>query len=443
MSDNTSWKALEAEKTVESLWKITKVVLDTLEFEDVSQRICDSLLSELGYLNLGYRIIVLSLYDPEKKGLQRIALSQTPQAHAATTVSPIPFKEIIIPESSDDNICIKAFKQQLPFETTDWKDILTPPLLPEDARNNQSAAEIKTSLVYPIILKGKSVGVLIFSLVKSADQVSEIERNLLKGFTDIVGIAIQNSKLYSDLEKTTQNLNHTNQELIKLTKLKDEFVYLASHELRTPLTAIKSYAWMVLNRTGSVSPEVKKYMDVVLNSTERLIHLVNDMLDMSRIESGKTVLKPSIVNLTDIIKNIETEFSARFTEKQLTLHTTYPENISFTADPDKLTQILENLVGNSLKFTPAGGRVNIDIKKDEKQLVFNVSDTGKGIPEADIPKLFSKFGRLENSLITTPESGTGLGLYICKQYVELHGGNISVVSQVGTGTTFTFTIPIS
>lgn len=444
MSSSATNHALQSEKTIESLWKITKVVLDTLEFDDVTQKICDSLLSELGYLNLGYRIIVLSLLNAEKTGLQRISLSQTPQAQAAVTVSPIPFKSIVIPIDAEENICTKAFKEQKPFETTDWKDILCPPLAPDEARNNQKAADIQSSLVYPVVVKGKSVGVLIFSLIKSTNEVSQAEKDLLSGFADIVGIAVQNAKLYSNLEQTTNNLNDANSRLIALDKIKDEFVYLASHELRTPLTAIKSYAWMVLNgKSEAIGPTTKKYLDVVYSSTERLIHLVNEMLDLSRIESGKVQLNLESVDLDDLILVVKSEFSARSTEKHLTLKSeTIP--LTIKADKDKIMQIFENLVGNSFKFTPPGGKITIHTVAKDKFAEISIVDNGKGIAEEDVPKLFAKFGRLDNnSMTTTPESGTGLGLYITKQFVELHGGQVTVNSKVGEGTTFTFTIPLA
>ncbi len=434
----------QSKQTIESLWRLEKIILDTLDFKEVVQKIANSILIELGYLKLGHRIVVLALVDEKTGLLNRVSISQTEEAKQALAASPIPFHEITIPLSQEDNFSIKALKQNQPFITHDWFDILNPAYSKSDAQKIQEIVGIKTSMVYPISYHGKTRGVIIFSMVKSEDEVSEDEKDLIKGYTDIVGIAVQNAKLYSNLEQTTNNLNDANKKLIALDKIKDEFVYLASHELRTPLTAIKSYAWMVLNgKSEAIGPTTKKYLDVVYSSTERLIHLVNEMLDLSRIESGKIQLKPEKVRLEELLMVVKSEFTARSAEKHLTLE--YDSTtVSVLADKDKLMQIFENLVGNSFKFTPGGGKISIHTTTQDKFAKISISDTGKGISEEDLPKLFAKFGRLDNnSMTTTPESGTGLGLYITKQFVELHGGQIDVQSQLGVGTTFTFTIPLA
>lgn len=433
-----------AQDTLKALWKVTKIVLDTLDFNQVTQKTCDSLLNELGYLNLGYRIIVFSLYKEDINGLQRISLSQTPQAQAATSISTIPFHDIVIPVTATDNLCIKAFLEQKPQHTTDWKDILSPPLSPEDARTNQNAAGIKTSMIFPVVSKGKSLGTLIFSLVKDYSQVSASEFDLINGFTDIVGVAVQNSVLYSSLENTTNKLNEANQKLQEIDNLKDEFVSLASHELRTPMTAIKSYVWMVQNdKAGPITQTTKKYLDIVYSSTDRLIHLVNDMLDISRIESGRFQLHPVDFDFSELIHEIQTEFSAKASERNLNWQTRIdPSQITVKADRDKIMQVLENLIGNAFKFTPDGGSISLFATTKDRQLVVSVTDTGRGIAGEDIPKLFTKFTRLGEGLPTLAKPGTGLGLYLAKQFVELHHGQISVESVLGQGSTFTFTIPM-
>jgi len=426
---------------VKSLWKITKIVLDTLNFNEVTQKICDSLLSELGYLNLGYRIIVLSLYREDCQCLQRISLSQTPEANAATSVSTIPFHDILIPLTATDNYGVKAFLEQKEYVTRDWKDILSPPLEPEDARRNQQSAGIKTSMIFPVILRGKSVGFVIFSMVKDYSEVSQAELDLIRGFTEIIGIAVQNARLYSDLQKTSADLDTANKRLQQLDKAKDEFVSLASHELRTPMTAIKSYVWMVLNdRSGQ---KTKEYLQLVFNSTERLIHLVNDMLDISRIESGRVQLKLEPFDMSELLKQIVDEFKARAADKKITLSLSDSVTLPLvTADRDKIMQVLENLVGNSLKFTDSGGKITLASRLSGDYLETSVTDTGRGVSEDEIGKLFTKFERGGSPLTTLSEPGTGLGLYLCKQYVELHKGTIAVKSKVGQGSTFAFNLPL-
>src|SRR3989344_5545090 len=153
----------KSKDTIQALWKLEKIILDTLDFHEVVQKICDSVLTELGYLNLGYRIIVLTLIDEEKKILKRVSLSQTPEAAKAQAASVIPFRQIEIPLEAEANLLIKTLKEQKPHVTHYWPDIFTPILKRDEALANQRAAGIKTSMLYPVRVREKAIGVLIFS----------------------------------------------------------------------------------------------------------------------------------------------------------------------------------------------------------------------------------------------------------------------------------------
>lgn len=442
---NDNFNSPQFRKTIDSLWRLEKVILDSLDFKEVVQRVVDSVLSELGYLKLDYRIIVLALIDDKEKVVKRISISQTEDAKKAVEISPIPFKDIDIPLSDVNNFCVKAILENKPFFTHDWIDILGPTYSADDARQVQHAVGIKTSMVYPITYRGLSRGVMIFSLSKDEKEVSEEEKDLIRSYTDVVGIAVENAKLYSDLEQTSKRLDEANKKLEVLDKLKDEFVSVASHELRTPMTAIKSYTWMVLNgRSGDVNPKTREYLDRVYQSTDRLIHLVNEMLDVSRIEGGRVTIKIESVDMFKLACDVQAEFSARSAETGLTLNVlSLPDLPAVTADREKIHQVLENLVGNSFKFTPRGGHVTIGFKINGSYLETSVTDDGPGIDPDDLPKLFKKFGRLENSLVSLTNNSTGLGLYISKQYVELLHGQIWVNSQTGSGAIFTFSLPVA
>ncbi|KKR28165.1 MAG: hypothetical protein UT61_C0056G0001, partial [Candidatus Woesebacteria bacterium GW2011_GWA1_39_8] len=200
----------QSKQTIDSLWRLEKIILDTLNFKDVVQRICDSVLSELGYLQLGYRIVVLALIDESTNVLKRISISQTPEAQKALEITPVPFQNIDIPMNYSENICIKAIEESKPYVTHDWKDILLPSYNNEEARKIQEIIGIHTSVVYPITYHGKSRGVMIFSMVKSEEEMSEEEKDLIRGYTDVVGIAVQNARLYSDLEETSKRLDEAN-----------------------------------------------------------------------------------------------------------------------------------------------------------------------------------------------------------------------------------------
>ena len=431
----------QSKQTIESLWRLEKIILDTLDFNQVVQNIVDCVLTELGYLQLGYRIVVLALADDQSNSLKRVSISQTDEAKKALEITPVPFHDITIPLSETGNLCIKCVTDKQSQTTHDWKDILCPPYTVDEARQVQQAIGIKTSMIFPVIYHGVARGVMIFSMLKDESEVSDSELDLLRGFTEVVGIAVQNARLYSDLQKTSADLDSANKRLQQLDKAKDEFVSLASHELRTPMTAIKSYVWMVLNDKSG--PKTKDYLQLVFNSTERLIHLVNDMLDISRIESGRVQLKLTPFDMPGLLKQIVDEFKARAGDKKIKLELELKEHLPpVTADRDKVMQVLENLVGNSLKFTDSGGKITLSAKADQNFLETSVSDSGRGISEDEMDKLFTKFERGGSPLTTLSEPGTGLGLYLCKQYIELHKGTISVKSKLGQGSTFTFTLPL-
>lgn len=432
-------------KIYQALSRLEKIILASLDFKTVVQRVVDSMLYELDYLQLGYRIIVLGLRDEQKQVLARVSISQTKEAEKAVGGLPFPFHQADIPLAAQDNYCVKAMEVQKPLVTHSWPDILSPPLTPDQAKTLQEHVGIKTSMVYPLLVQEKPLGMMIFSMVKNEDEVSPQEKELLAHFTDTVALAVQNAKLYSHLESTTKELATANDRLKELDKLKDEFVSLASHELRTPMTAIKSYSWLVLNgKAGPLEPKAREYMYRVFSSTERLLHMINEMLDISRIESGRVHLEPEKFNLDDLAQEVHQEFLARAVERKLTLtiseHPSLPE---ITADREKIHQVFENIIGNAFKFTPEGGRVTVSFTLEGDKIKTSITDTGPGIQKEDMGKLFKKFNRLENTLVVAAGAGTGLGLFICKQYVELHSGAVGVESTLGQGTTFWFTLPVN
>lgn len=431
-------------ESLESLWRLVQVMLVNLEFEDVVGKVVNSVLGELGYLQLGYRIIVLGLINEQKGVVERVAISQTEEAKKAVALSPVPFKDIIIPLSEEENFCIKAMKTQQMLKTGDWYDFLRPVYTAEQAKALQQVIGIKTSLIYPLSFQGRSIGFLIFSIIKDDSEVKEDERDLLSGFTDLVGLAVQNSMLFTSLKRTTLQLQEANRRLKELDKLKDDFVSIASHELRTPMTAIKSYLWMAINRGDiKLSEKMSRYLSRAYISTDRLINLVNDMLNVSRIEAGRIEIRPKAFNILELVDEVGAEILPKLNEKGIKFNILKVQIPEIFADPDKVHQVLLNLVGNASKFTPQEGVITVSFFSDGKVVETSVKDSGVGMVKEDLVRLFQKFGRLDNSYTAAATTGgTGLGLFISRSLVELMQGKIWATSEgLGKGTTFTFSLP--
>jgi len=439
-----------SQDTIKALWKLEKIVLDTLNFDEVVQRIVDSVLVELGYLNLGYRIIVLILHNPELSILKRISLSQTPEAAQLLATTKIPFPQMDISMNASNNLCVRCFNTQIPTYTEYWPDILTPPFAKEDALYYQRLVGIKTSMVYPVIAKGKTLGVLIFSMTKPVSKVTDEERDLISSFTSVVGIAVQNAKLYSDLENTTKALNIANEnlkianiKLQELDKLKDEFVSLASHELRAPMTVIKGSLSTILDGyAGETSKEAKEFLTAAYSENDRLIRLVNNLLNISRIESGRLKFLVTNVDMSKLMKDVVTNLQMAAKEKSLRLIIDKLDQLPFVlADEDKVREVLINLIGNAIKFTHQGG-ITVSAKVEKDMLITSVADTGNGIAPEDQELLFKKFSQVSRGTYSRQTGGTGLGLYISKKIIEGLHGQIWLTSTVGKGTTFYFSLPV-
>jgi len=225
----------------------------------------------------------------------------------------------------------------------------------------------------------------------------------------------------------------------ELEQMKKELLSIATHELRSPITVMSGYLDMVLGGdAGKISSQVADLVTEVKNNNDRLGLLVDDLLDVSRIEQGRIEIKISKIDLAPIISSSLEQYELEAKKKKIKLKFIKSQNIpKVLADPDRLRQILSNLVGNAVKYTPAG-EIKIDIENGEK-IKINVSDTGIGIKKTDVPHLFKKFYRLKNQK-TKNITGTGLGLYICRKLVEIMGGEIGVVSKEGSGSTFWFTL---
>ena len=232
---------------------------------------------------------------------------------------------------------------------------------------------------------------------------------------------------------------------VEVNRAKSAFVSIVSHELRTPMTAMKGYVDLILKEVvGPVSDDQRQYLHVIRSNIDRLTVLVNDLLDISRIETGRVKLTLDRVSLSEEIADVVRTLYARFTEKGHHLEVRVPPSLPpVRADTGRLTQILTNLIGNAIAYTPAGGHITVSARADDRFAVTEVSDNGIGIALEDQQRVFESFFRADDPIVRDAK-GTGLGLPIVQSLVELHGGRIWLHSEgvPGSGSTFAFTLPL-
>lgn len=245
-----------------------------------------------------------------------------------------------------------------------------------------------------------------------------------------------------ELDLNRLKLEETNQKLLELGQVKDRFFANISHELRTPLTLLISPLEVLLfQQRFPLAPEQKSLLETMQGNAMRLLKLINDLLDLVRLEAGRMEVKREPIEANDFVRSLNSATKQLADEKQLRLTMSADPTVgNFLADRDKLEKICLNLIFNAIKFTPAGGRVDLSTEKQGDDLVLCVSDTGVGISEKNLPHVFDRFWQADNSS-RRKYKGVGIGLSLVKELTEIQGGNVSAKSEEGKGTTFTIRIP--
>lgn len=252
-----------------------------------------------------------------------------------------------------------------------------------------------------------------------------------------------NETLQQKVANATEELRESNKMLRQLDKAKDEFVGMASHQLRTPLTSIKGYISMVIDGdAGKITNSQKQLLDEAFNSSERMVSLINDFLNVSRIQTGKFILEKNQLNLANLVEQEINNLQPNATAHNLVFNFIKPDNFPITiADEGKIRQVVMNFLDNAIYYSPDNTIVNVDVRSDNDEVIFTVKDNGIGVPVHEKSQLFTKFYRASNARRKRPD-GTGVGLYLAKKIITDHEGDMIFESIEGKGSTFGFRLPI-
>ena len=307
---------------------------------------------------------------------------------------------------------------------------------PEYGRQDLAAAgAFRTVLSVPMLRDGEAIGLIGLTKGAEVDPFTDKQMELVTTFADQAVIAIENVRLFREIEDKSAQLEVAN-------KHKSEFLANMSHELRTPLNAIIGFSEVLIEKMfGEVNEKQFDYLKDIHESGRHLLSLINDILDLSKIEAGRMELELSTFHLPSAISNAMTLIRERAQRHGITLGSELdPQLGEFQADERKVKQILLNLLSNAVKFTPDGGKVHVSAARVDSRVEVSVRDTGIGIAPEDQAAVFEEFKQVGRDALRRAE-GTGLGLTLTKKLVELHGGEIRLESAPGKGSTFSFTLP--
>jgi signal transduction histidine kinase len=292
----------------------------------------------------------------------------------------------------------------------------------------------RSLLAVPLLLEQQIFGGLVVYRPQSGSFSPDVV-NLLQTFATQSVLAIQNARLFREIEEKGYQLEIA-------SKHKSQFLANMSHELRTPLNAILGYTELIMDDIyGEVPEKIREVLDRVQQSGRHLLGLINDVLDISKMEAGQLTLSVNDYSMKEVVQTVVAAVESLAAEKRLALNVQVPDDLPMgKGDDRRIAQVLLNLVGNAIKFTEVG-EVRVKAAAADGSFTVSVSDTGPGISEADQQKIFEEFQQVDTSS-TRQKGGTGLGLSIAKRIVEMHGGRIWVESSLGKGSTFRFTLPV-
>lgn len=418
--------------SLDALQKTSRMISTTLDEKEIFQRLDRSLMS-----NLGFERSLIFIYDANKTLQPKIV-------HGFSEEN----LRIIAPQLTKDSTLTQAIREGQSLSSI------------TASKQRQEAItrifETEHFIISPILSQNGLIGFFFVGNRSNTSHITEGDQELISILANQIGQSLENARLFEQAYRSSQVLETRVQERTKelasaleevkmVSKTKSDFISAVSHELRTPLTSVKGYAALLMTgKLGDIPTAVKDRLEKINYHSDNLVKLINDLLDISRIESGKVEMNLESCQIKKLIESVHDLLTPQMKTKDIQWATEIPDNLpTMTLDIHQVERIFINLIGNAIKFTPEKGTISVKAEYDTPQDVinFHVTDTGIGISEEDLKKLFNEFYRVENT-INQNVKGTGLGLSLAKKIVEAHKGRIWVTSKVGNGTTFHFTLPV-
>ena len=383
---------------------------------------------------LNYESVAIFLYDVTKDTMTQTGVARSQRYQEQLQLSGINLdSQIELQQVSKQDFFDSIVIKRTPILNKNFGFLLQGGVLSEkEIEMLSERAHLKSSIIYPLALGDRILGMFIITMNREYETLPDYEKDIIGSIVNVVSLAFDKSLTYEALQEA-------NEKLKSLDKLKTEFLSLASHQLRSPLTAIKGYTSMLLEGSfGEVGEKQKEAIDRVFQSSNHLTKVVEDLLNVSKIEAGGMQYIMAPFDIEKAAKDLSTDLSITAQKKGLTLNfvTDNKPPYNVNGDMEKIRQVILNVIDNAIKYTQKGG-ITVNLTKDITTAMIRVAitDTGMGISPEEKEKLFQKFSRGEGGKTNT--GGSGLGLYLAKQIAEAHGGHIQIDSPgVGLGSTF-------
>jgi signal transduction histidine kinase len=404
---------------------------------------------------LGFDVCFLALLSRKHDRVEFYVPRGHPLTMRMTQLLGQSLSEFHLPLAERENSAYQAILKNRVIIRSDMVELtkgLLPSISEHRTRDLQNELGFKKFVITPLVAERKVVGALIGASRKT--YVEDAVVDTLDNFANQAALAIESAQLFEELELKNLQLEQAN-------KIKSDFLAIMSHELRTPLTAIIGYSEILLESVlGDLNREQRDSLTEVLKNAENLLQLINSVLDLAKVEAGKMDLAVETFQVCDVVADVQQTVAPLMAKKKQFFKTDIPSDLPLiTADPRKLRQILLNLIGNAIKFTPERGEITVSgryyadpselasefqLDASHQQPLFRiaVSDSGIGIKKEHLESIFQTFQQVD-STFTRKYQGTGLGLALTRQLVELHGGVIAVTSEFGRGSEFKFTLPVN